>query len=188
MDAQFEITSKIVRLPPAELGSYHHHVDLDSFTWLSMLSMSEDRWCWSNYANQMLLCDNCNGGYHLFCLKLELIEVPIDIWYDSSCFLTTPWFLLSPCHTFPNSGLVGGYMKISSQPPLVHYICMCVHSFWLISFYLWLVLVFLFSRVYYGFTPLRHRTSRHYTSQHCINDIQFAKGSHSLYIFMEHVK
>jgi hypothetical protein len=43
-----------------------------------------------------------------------------------------------------------------------------MHSFWLISFYLWLVLVFLFSRVYYGFTPLRHHTSRHYTSWHSI--------------------
>jgi len=60
----------------------------------------------------------------------------------------------------------GGYMKISSQPPLVHciYMCACI-SFWLISFYLWLILVFLFSRVYYGFTPLQHRTSHHYTSR-----------------------
>jgi hypothetical protein len=44
------------------------------------------------------------------------------------------------------------------------YICACI-SFWLISLYLWLVLVILFSRVYYGFTPLLHRTLRHYTSQ-----------------------
>jgi hypothetical protein len=43
------------------------------------------------------------------------------------------------------------------------YKCACIY-FWLISFYLWLALVFLFSRVYYGFTPLRHHTSRHYTS------------------------
>jgi len=35
------------------------------------------------------------------------------------------------------------------------YICASI-SFWLISFYLWLVLVFLFSRLYYGFTPLWH--------------------------------
>jgi len=35
-------------------------------------------------------------------------------------------------------------------------------SFWLINFYLWLVLVFLFIRVYYGFTPLQHQTSRHH--------------------------
>jgi hypothetical protein len=45
------------------------------------------------------------------------------------------------------------------------YIYVCVHSFWLISLYLWLALIFLFSRVYYGFTPLRHHTSWHYTSR-----------------------
>jgi hypothetical protein len=41
-------------------------------------------------ANQMLFCDNCHGGYHLFCLKPELIQVPTSIWYYSSCFPTTP--------------------------------------------------------------------------------------------------
>jgi hypothetical protein len=44
------------------------------------------------------------------------------------------------------------------------YICACIF-FWLISFYLWLVLIFLFSRVYYGFTPLWNRTSWHYMSR-----------------------
>jgi len=44
------------------------------------------------------------------------------------------------------------------------YICVCI-SFWLISFYLWLVLVFFFSIVCNAFTPLQHRTSWHYTSQ-----------------------
>ncbi len=39
---------------------------------------------------QMLFCDNYNGGYHLFCLKSELIQVPIDIWYYSSCSLIAP--------------------------------------------------------------------------------------------------
>jgi hypothetical protein len=41
-------------------------------------------------ADQMLLCDNCNGGYHLFCLKPELTQVPVGIWYCSSCSPTTP--------------------------------------------------------------------------------------------------
>jgi hypothetical protein len=41
-------------------------------------------------ADQMLLCDNFNGGYHLFYLKSEFIQVPISIWYCSSCFLTAP--------------------------------------------------------------------------------------------------
>ncbi|KAH9543803.1 hypothetical protein CY35_13G084100 [Sphagnum magellanicum] len=36
-------------------------------------------------ADQMLLCDNCNGGYHLFCFKPDLIQVPIGNWYCSSC-------------------------------------------------------------------------------------------------------
>jgi hypothetical protein len=59
------------------------------------------------------------------------------------------------------------YMRISSQPPLMHciYMCVCI-SFWLISLYLWLALVFLFNKVYYRFTPLQHYTSQHYTSQH----------------------
>jgi hypothetical protein len=58
-------------------------------------------------ADQMLFCDNCNGGYHLFCLKPELTQVPADIWYCSSCSPTTPWFLLRPCRAFPGLGLGG---------------------------------------------------------------------------------
>jgi hypothetical protein len=34
-------------------------------------------------ADQILLCDNYNGGYHLFCLKPELTQVPTDNWYCS---------------------------------------------------------------------------------------------------------
>jgi len=41
-------------------------------------------------ADKMLFCDNCNGGYHLFCLKLELIQVPTGIWYCSSCSTIAP--------------------------------------------------------------------------------------------------
>jgi len=55
----------------------------------------------------MLLCDNYNGGYHLFCLKPKLTQVPTRIWYCSSCSLTTPWFLLKPCHAFPGLSLRG---------------------------------------------------------------------------------
>jgi hypothetical protein len=36
-------------------------------------------------ADQMLFCDNCNGGYHLFCLKPELTQIHAGIWYCSSC-------------------------------------------------------------------------------------------------------
>jgi len=40
--------------------------------------------------DQMLLCDNCNGGYHFFCLKPELIQVPTGNWYCSSCSPIAP--------------------------------------------------------------------------------------------------
>jgi hypothetical protein len=56
----------------------------------------------------------------------------------------------------------GGYMRISSQPPFVHCIYMCMHIF-LVDYF---ILVFLLSRIYYRFTPLRHHTSRHYMSRH----------------------
>jgi hypothetical protein len=118
-------------------------------------------------ANQMLLCDNCNGGYHLFCLKPELTQVPAGIWYCLSRSPAAPWFLFKPWHTFPDSGLRGDTWEFHLSLFLcIIYIYMCVHIIWLISFYLWLVLVFLFSRVSYGFTALQHYMSQHYTSQH----------------------
>ncbi len=105
-------------------------------------------------ANYMLFCDNYNGGYHLLCLKPKLIQVPIGIWYCSSCSFATLWFLFRSCHAFPSSGLGGDTWEFHLNLLLcIVYICACI-SFWLISFYFWLVLVFLFSRVYYGFTPL----------------------------------
>jgi hypothetical protein len=60
------------------------------------------------------------------------------------------------------------------------YICACIF-FWLISFYLWLVLVFLFNKVYYGFTPLRHRTSQQdKTNQRLIEFIQQETNANGL--------
>jgi hypothetical protein len=109
----------------------------------------------------MLLCDNCNGGYHLFCLKPKFTQIVVGIWYCSSCSLASPWFLLRPCHVFfLGSGLRGIHENFISAFSCVLYI----YVFWLINFYLWLVLVFLFSRVYYEFTPLWHwksLTTRH---------------------------
>jgi len=151
---------KLCALPPTKLGSYHHHVNLDSSTWLSMSGMLEDIRCWSNVTD-----NNCNGGYHLFYLKPKLTQVPTSIWYFSSCSFVAPWFLLKPCHAFPNSNLGGDTWNFHLSLLLcIVYICACIY-FWLISLYLWLVLVFLFNRVYYGFTPLRHRTSQHYMSR-----------------------
>jgi hypothetical protein len=149
---------KLCALPPVELGSYHHHIDLDSSTWLSVSSMLEDI-----YVNQMLLCDNYNGGYHLFCLKPELTQVLVGIWYYSSCSPVAPWFQTMPHFSRLRSGGDTWAFHVSLLLCIV-YICAYIY-FWLISFYLWIVLVFLFSRVYYRFTPLWHRTSWHYTSR-----------------------
>jgi hypothetical protein len=38
-------SKKQCALPPTKLGSYHHHVNLDSSTWLSMSSMLKDKQC-----------------------------------------------------------------------------------------------------------------------------------------------
>jgi hypothetical protein len=121
--------------------------------------------------DHMLLCDNCNGGYHIFCLKLEHTQVPVSIWYCSSCSFAAPWFLFRPCHVFPDSSLGGDTWEFHLNLLLcIVYVCACI-SFLLISFHLWLVLVFLLNRIYYGFTPLRHRTSQDYTSWHtCFNN------------------
>jgi hypothetical protein len=83
----------------------------------------------TNDADQMLLCDNCNSGYHLFCLKLELTQVLVDIWYCSSCSPTTPCFLLRQCHTLPSSGLGGGIHENFHLFLCMIYLCMCVHFF-----------------------------------------------------------
>ncbi|KAH9092500.1 hypothetical protein Ae201684P_008176 [Aphanomyces euteiches] len=37
--------------------------------------------CWE----KMLLCDSCNGGYHIFCLCRPLAEVPQGDWYCELC-------------------------------------------------------------------------------------------------------
>jgi hypothetical protein len=75
-------------------------------------------------------------------------------------------FYLNHGTLFPTQVLGGIHENFISASSCALYIYMCVHIFWLISFYLWLVLVFLFSRVSYGFTALQHYMSQHYTSQH----------------------
>jgi len=67
--------------------------------------------------------------WHLFCLKLKLIQVPIGIWYCSSCSPTIPWFLLRPCHIFPDSNLKGIHENFISTSSCALYIYMCVHIF-----------------------------------------------------------
>jgi hypothetical protein len=79
-----------------------------------------------DHANQMLLCDNYNGGYHLFCLKPEFTQVVTDNWYCSSCSPTTPWFLLRPCHIFPGLGLRGDTWEFHLNRALYIYVCACI--------------------------------------------------------------
>jgi hypothetical protein len=129
---------KLCTLPPAKLGSYHHHVDLDSSTWLSMLGMSK--------IDQMLFCHNYNGGYHLFCLKLKLTQFPTDSWYCSSCSPTTPWLYPNHAMFFPTQVWGGDIWKFHLKLLLcIVYIGSCIY-FWLISFYFLLVLVYLFNK------------------------------------------
>jgi len=94
----------------------------------------------TNDADQMLLCDNCNDGYHLFCLKPKLTQVPTGNGYYSSCSPTTPWFLLRPCHTFPGSNLGGDTWKFHLNRLLcIVYMCVRASLFgWLIYTFDWL--------------------------------------------------
>jgi len=44
----------------------------------------------TNDVDQMLLCDNYNGGYHFFYLKPKLTQILVNIWYCSSCSFVAP--------------------------------------------------------------------------------------------------
>ncbi|XP_026460836.1 histone-lysine N-methyltransferase ATXR6-like [Papaver somniferum] len=36
-------------------------------------------------ANELLLCDECDLGFHLYCLRPILVSVPKDSWYCAAC-------------------------------------------------------------------------------------------------------
>lgn len=40
----------------------------------------------SDREESMLLCDSCNGGYHMECLEPPLTEIPAGSWYCDNCF------------------------------------------------------------------------------------------------------
>jgi hypothetical protein len=107
----------------------------------------------TNDDDKMLLCDNCNVRYHLFCLKPKLFQVPASIWYCSSCSPAAPWFLLRPCHIFLGLSIGGIHENFISASSCALCVCVCVCVF------------FLFTIVSYGCTPLQHYMSRHYTSR-----------------------
>ena len=35
--------------------------------------------------DSMLLCDKCNDGYHMGCLKPVLVSLPVDDWFCPNC-------------------------------------------------------------------------------------------------------
>jgi PHD-finger len=35
----------------------------------------------NNHQNQILLCDHCNGEYHIYCLQPPLLSIPENGWY-----------------------------------------------------------------------------------------------------------
>ncbi|KAH8947509.1 hypothetical protein BDL97_11G045500, partial [Sphagnum fallax] len=65
---------------------FHTFLKIKMIRPLGVLELQRVDVCWKTKdVDQMLLCDNCNGGYHLLCPKPELIQVPVNIWYCSSC-------------------------------------------------------------------------------------------------------
>jgi hypothetical protein len=115
----------------------------------------------------MLLCDNCNGGSIYSASSWNSFKFLSTFGIIHHVFLQHLDFYLDHATFFLAQGWGDTWEFHFSLLLCIVYICACIF-FWLISFYLWLVVVFLFSWVYYRFTPLGHRTSRHYTSRHDI--------------------
>jgi hypothetical protein len=85
-NAQFEITPKIVHVATYRtwiLPSSHRLGFLYLIFHVKYVKKIND-------VDQMLLGDNCNGGYHLFYLKPELTQVHAGIWLCSSCSFAAP--------------------------------------------------------------------------------------------------
>jgi histone demethylase JARID1 len=38
-----------------------------------------------DHADKLLLCDDCDGGYHTFCLSPPIIDIPDGEWYCKAC-------------------------------------------------------------------------------------------------------
>jgi len=81
----------------------------------------------------MLFCDNCNDGYQIILLQ---VGAHSSSHRHSVLFIMFSYSTLISNQTMPRFSRLrfkAGYMKISSQPFLVHYIYiyiyMCVHIF-----------------------------------------------------------
>nr|XP_022913840.1 bromodomain adjacent to zinc finger domain protein 1A isoform X1 [Onthophagus taurus]XP_022913841.1 bromodomain adjacent to zinc finger domain protein 1A isoform X1 [Onthophagus taurus] len=64
-----------------------HYGTLDScISWSKSSLLAWCRMCKKRTDSEnMLLCDDCNGGYHLYCLKPKLYSIPQGEWYCWKC-------------------------------------------------------------------------------------------------------
>ena len=57
-----------------------------SVMWSKSLLNTKCRICRrKNDPDKMLLCDGCDRGHHLYCLKPKLKKIPDDDWYCTEC-------------------------------------------------------------------------------------------------------
>ena len=57
-----------------------------SIMWSKSLLNTKCRICRrKNDPDKMLLCDGCDRGHHLYCLKPKLKKIPDDDWYCTEC-------------------------------------------------------------------------------------------------------
>ena len=57
-----------------------------SIMWSKSLLNTKCRICRrKNDPEKMLLCDGCDRGHHLYCLKPKLKKIPDDDWYCTEC-------------------------------------------------------------------------------------------------------
>eukprot|EP00042_Codosiga_hollandica_P043582 m.414445 g.414445 ORF g.414445 m.414445 type:complete len:1229 (+) comp56592_c0_seq9:156-3842(+) len=63
----------------------------ESIRWESTYATDKCRVCRKATDGQnMLLCDKCDHGFHIFCLKPRLTEIPAGDWYCNACQPATP--------------------------------------------------------------------------------------------------
>jgi len=84
----------------------------------------------TNDADQMLLCDNCNGGYHLFCSSRSSLKFLPIIGIVHHVFLHHLDFYSNHATFFPTHVLGGDTWKFHFNLLLcIIYMCVCVHLF-----------------------------------------------------------
>lgn len=73
------INGKVIRQVPIERPTPQNDVDIvEDPTFCEICGSSDNE-------DQMLLCDGCDLGFHLYCLTPPLEEVPVGAWYCNYC-------------------------------------------------------------------------------------------------------